>query len=234
MPVQNRPRRTFAIGLLLLCAAAAHAVFAWHHRDLRPDLVVLETPPTAVQRTLFAFGDTQFLYRYWSSYLQNAGDTGGRATRMRNYDYDDVIGWLKTLQALDSKAQQHTFLAAHYFSQTPRMDDLRKVLAFIADDVAKHPARKWYWLTYAMPAAAKTLDDIGYALELSRQLASYDFPHMTGWNYLFPAIYLERMGRFDEARAEIAGVLETRRSKLDSGQLMWIEEFTRGLAAPRQ
>lgn len=233
MPFHKRLYRKFAVGFLLLCAAVAHAVFAWHHRGLRPDLTILDPPPTAEHRTVLAFGDPQFLYRYWSSYLQNAGDTGGRATRMRDYDYDDVIAWLRTLQALDVRAQQHTFLAAHYFSQTPDKDDLRKVLSFIADDVTKDPARKWYWLTYAMSAAAKSLGDVAYALELSRQLASYDFSDMTGWIYLFPAIYLERMARFDEARAEIKDLLESRRSKFSSEQLRWIEDFTHGLEGAR-
>lgn len=177
-----------------------------------------------------SFGDSQLLYRIWSSHLQNAGDTGGRSTRMTEYNYDYVIGWLQALQALDRDSHQHTFLAAHYFSQTPRVADVRRIAEFIAADVALSPARKWYWLTFVMTIAQKSLNDLPLALEVSRQLASYDYPNMDGYNFMFPAIFLERMGRYDEARAEIAKVLQTRKHRLAREHLGWIEVFTQGLA----
>jgi len=223
-------RRAQILPALLVTVALAHGVFAWENRGRRPDMVVLEAPPGMTARTLLSFGDPQFLYRVWSAHLQNAGDTGGRATAMRDYDYDHVIGWLRTLQALDRDAQQHPFLAAHYFSQTPNLADVRRLTEFILSDVALSPARKWYWLTYALSLARAKLKDLPFALEISRQLASYDFPDMNGYNYMFPAIYLERMGRFEEARAEIDKVLRTRRHRLSKEHFLWVDEFTQGLA----
>jgi hypothetical protein len=223
--------RRFPIVLaLLIAAAAAHGTFAWVNRDRRPDMIVLEAPPGPTARTALAFGDAQFLYRSWAAHLQNAGDTGGRATPMRDYNYDYVLGWLQALQALDRDAQQHAFLAAHYFSQTPKLDDVRRLVDFIIADVRLSPARKWYWLTYVMTLAQRKLDDLPYALEISRELASYDFPDMDGYNYLFTAIYLERLARYDEARDEVARVVETKRQKLGPPHLAWVEQFTQGLA----
>ena len=87
---------------------------------------------------------------------------------------------------------------------------------------------------FAMTLAQKRLNDLPYTLEISRRLASYEFPDMTGWIYLFPAIYLERMQRYDEARAEIARVLVSKRHRLSREHLMWAGEFTQGLAKPPQ
>lgn len=220
----------FAIVGVLIASALAHGFFAWVNRERRPTLVVLEAPPHATVRAVLSFGDPQFLYRVWSMHLQNAGDTGGRATRMVDYDYDHVLGWLQALQALDRDAQQHTFLAAHYFSQTPRVNDARRVAEFVVGDVTLSPARKWYWLTFVIATAQKTLNDLPYALDVARQLAGYDFPNMDAYNFMFPAIFLERLGRYDEARAEIARVLETRRHRLGPPHFAWIEYFTQGLA----
>jgi hypothetical protein len=229
-----RLNRSLGLMAVLIAAAVAHGAFAWANRERRPDMIVLESPPGAVARTVLSFGDAQFLYRYWSAHLQNAGDTGGRATPLRDYNYDDVVGWLRALQALDKDSHQHSFLAAHYFAQTPNLVDTRRIIDFMIADVALSPARKWYWLTYGMTTAQKKLNDLDYALAISRQLASYDFPDMDGYNYMFPAIFLERMQRYDEARGEIARVLESKKHRLGPPHLAWVEDFTQGLAEKRR
>lgn len=220
--------------VLLIAVGLAHGIFAWANRERRPEMIVLEAPPHATTRAALSFGDGQFLYRYWAVHLQNAGDSGGRATPMTDYNYDFVVGWLQALQALDPDAQQHTFLAAHYFSQTPDLADVRRITDFVISDVELSPARKWYWLTYVMTVAQKKLNDLDYTLEISRRLASYDFADMNGWNYMFPAIYLERLGRYDEARDELERTMETKRHKLRPEHFVWAEEFTGGLARQRQ
>lgn len=218
-----------APGIALLLLAAAHGVFAWASRDLRANFTAISPPPTASARNALAFGDHQFLYRIWAFDLQNAGDSGGRFTRMGDYNYDHVIGWLDTLRALDPRAQYHDYLATHYFSQTPNPADIRRLVGFIVRDAESQPELKWYWLTQATTLAEARLKDMPLALEISLKAARSDFPDMPNWVRLFPAILLEKMGRYPEARKVIQGVQLRKGDALRPDEHLWIDEFLQRL-----
>jgi len=216
-------------GVVLSLVALAHAAFAWHHRDLRPDLIILTKPPSPRVIEAMAFGDSQFLYRAWALDLQNAGDTGGRATPMRDYNYDYVIGWLETLRALDARAEFHAFLATHYFSQTPEKSDVRKVVDFIVRDAEETPQTKWPWFLEAAVIAQRKLSDLPLALSIAEKLTSYDFADMPNWALMFPALLLEQLNRPAEARAQIEGVVARRGDTFSEEDKLWVANFYRGL-----
>jgi len=220
------------LAFVLYLLALAHGVFAWNIRGLRPELDILGPPPSSAVRQAVSFGDAQVLYRFWALDLQNAGDTGGRATPMRDYNYDYVLGWLTALRELDGRGQFHLFLAAHYFSQTPNLDDVRRIVEFIRVDAAKNPNEKWYWLTQAIATAQLRLNDLPYALSLSLELAGYDPPSAPRWVLMFPAVLLEKMGRFVEAKTAIERVRTQRWNDLREDERLWLEDFTQRLQRP--
>lgn len=191
------------LGLFLVALAAAHGALAWQGRLLRPDLSIIDPAPDALTRKALSFGDDQFLYRAWLLDLQSAGDTGGRSTPMRDYNYDYVLSWLEALQALDPLAQGHLQLAAHYFALTPRSDDVRKMIDFIERDAARMPREKVSWLVQAAIMAERQLHDLNYALGLSRRIVTFDIPDLPVVIRLMPIIFLEKLGRVPEARAEL-------------------------------
>ena len=218
-------RKLTLLGPLVFILAAAHAVFAWMHRDLRPVLEVLTPPPGHLAGTVAAAGDNQFIYRIWALDLQNAGDTGGRATPMHDYNYDLVIGWLETLQALDPRAHQHAHLAANYFSLTPNLADVRRIVAFVADDWALYPAEKWVWMVRGVEIATARLKDREYALALSQRLAAYDLPAISFIIMSLPAIFLEKLGRYAEARVALNEALQKRADTVTVDERAWAEDF---------
>ena len=229
-PFTDKVRGMFSpAGTGLLLIALAHAVLAWNGRDLRPDLSVVTRPPSVMEREALAFGDHQLLYRMWALDLQNAGDTGGRATPMRDYNYDYVVGWLWTLQRLDSRAQYTMFLAISYFALTPIQADVRRILDFVVQAVAQSPEHLWYWLAQAVPLAETRLLDMPYALELSQRLAAYDLPDMPGWILMYPAIFLEKAGRYAEAASVIENVKNTKKDRLSADDAAWAETFLQRL-----
>jgi hypothetical protein len=213
-----------AHGFAVILLAALHGVFAWKTRDMRPDLIVLSSPPSPLQRELLSFGDHAFLYRIWALDLQNAGDTGGRSTPMGSYDYGRVLGWLDALQALDPQAQHHIFLAARYFSLSPHADHVRLIVDFLVRVGAERPAQNWYWLTQAMTLAETRLKDIPYALAISQRISAYDFPEMPAWLVMYPAIFLEKLGRYTEAQGVIDSV-KARRT-LQDADIAWVNALT--------
>jgi hypothetical protein len=222
-------RRISFGGVALVLVAAAHGIFAWQNRDRRPDLAVVTQPPTAAERQALSFGDAQFLYRAWGLDLQNAGDTGGRATPMRRYNYDYVMGWLDALQTLDARSQFHTFLAAHYFSQTPNAGDVRRMVAFIVQDAAANPTSKWQWFVHAAVMAQRQLEDLPLALRIAEQMAAYDLPDVPPWARMFPAVILEKMSRKAEARALVEHVLSREQNTLSPQERAWGEDFIQQL-----
>jgi len=220
------------LAFVLYLLALAHGVFAWNIRGLRPELDILGPPPSSAIRQAFSFGDAQMLYRFWALNLQNAGDTGGRATPMRDYNYDYVLGWLTALRELDARGQYHLFLAARYFSQTPNLNDVRRIVEFIRADVAQSPNEKWYWLTQAVAMTQMRLQDLRYALIIAEELAAYDPPDAPAWVLMFPAVLLEKMGRFGEAKTAIERVRMQRWNDLREDERLWLEDFTQRLQRP--
>lgn len=218
------------ITFLLCLFAVLHGVFAWHYRDQRVFSSALGPPPPKVAQTAASFGDEQFLYRIWGLNLQNAGDTGGQVTRMSDYNYDHVVGWLTALQNLDAGAQFHSFLATRYFSLSQDLEDVRKVVGFIEGDVMLNPARKWFWLTQAVEIADHDLGNTEYALELAIRLASYDYPGMPGWVWMYPTVLLEKLGRFEEAKTFLREVLREKASRLTPDDLIWADQVTQRLS----
>ncbi len=216
-------------GVALTLLAATHGAFAWTSRELRADFTAISPPPTLAARDALAFGDHQFVYRIWAFQLQNAGDSGGRVTRMGDYNYDYVIGWLDALRELDPRAQHHVFLAARYFSQTPNPSDIRRVIGFIVRDAEAQPNLKWYWLTQATTIAETRLRDLPLALEISQKAARFDFPDVPNWVRVFPAVLLEKMGRYPDARAVIADVQLRKGGTLRLDERLWIEDFLQRL-----
>ncbi|MBY0511317.1 MAG: hypothetical protein K2P94_14335 [Rhodospirillaceae bacterium] len=220
------------LALTLYLAAIAHGIFSWNNRDRRPDLGIIDPPPSASTRALLSFGDKQFLYRLSVLNLQNDGDTGGRVTPLRDYNYDNVLAWLQAAQEMDPSAQHHLFLAARYFSQTSNTHDVRRLVAFIVDDVAKAPDYKWYWLTQAVSMAEIRLNDLPYALQIAQRLAAYNPPDAPHWVLMFPAVLLEKMGRVAEAEAVIENVRAQKQSVLTDDERLWIDDFIRRLHSP--
>ena len=194
-------------------------------RDRQPDLSIVDPPPSAEQREAMAFGDHEFLYRAWVIDLQNAGDTGGRATPLDQYNYDSVVGWLQTLGALDPCAQHHDLVATRLYAWGREPSVLRKLIDFIAADVAACPQRKWYWLTQAIAMANHRLNDRTYGLFLARQLAGYEFADMPAWIFMYPAVLLAEMGQSVDALREMENVRATRGALLTREDQNYIDSF---------
>ncbi len=214
---------------LLYLFAGAQGYVTWTNRDLRPDLDIIGPAPSAAVRQVMAFGDEQLLYRIWSINLQNDGDTGGRATPMRDYNYDYVLAWLNTLGELDAYGQHHLMLAARYFSYTPNAADVRRLIDFIDADVARAPELKWYWLSQAVSMAEVKLNDLPLALTLARKLAAYNPPEAPHWILMFPAVLLEKMGRLAEAESEMEGVRKQWWNILTEDERRYLDYFIQRL-----
>ncbi len=222
------------MALLCLGLAVAHAGFATFNRDIHGNPPVLSPPPGELSRKAQAFGDDQFLYRRMAIDLQNAGDGGGQVTPIGKYNYDYVLGWLRGLAELDPKANHHFILAGRYFSFTQNKADLRRVIAFVVEKTALDPQRHWYWLTQCIELAEHRLGDLTYALEISRIAATYDFEGVPSWVWMFPALLLEKLGRFAEGYEAIEKVRAEKLSRLTPEEINWLNDVSQRLKTERE
>lgn len=223
-----------ALAVLCLGLLAGHAVLASVNRGIHGDPPVMSAPPGELSRKAFAFGDDQFLYRRFAISLQNAGDGGGQVTPIGKYNYDHVLGWLRTLAALDPKAQHHFILATRYFSFTQNGTDLRRVIGFIVERASLDPPRHWYWLTQCIELADHRLKDPAYALQIAEVVATYDFPDVPHWVWMFPALLLEKLGRHDEAYARLQTVRAAKAARLTREEMNWLEDISHRLKTGRE
>jgi hypothetical protein len=221
----------------LLAAAflVLHGVVGSYLHSQRPLLGILPPKPTDTAADALSFGDEQYLYRAFVLQIQNAGDTGGRFTRMGDYDMSKVTSWLELLRHLDSKSQHYTLLAAHYFSWTQKTEDLRYLTDFIANDASSEPRAKWYWLTQAVEIARGRLNDLPYALSLAQRVKTMDFVLPLGfmWVMQMEPILLADMGRNDEALKAEAEVVAKYGPRMTHEEMNWSRDFSQKLQFSR-
>ncbi len=217
------------LGMVLIGLAVAHGALAWDHRLLRPEFPIIDPAPGPLARKALAFGDDQFLYRAWLLDLQNAGDTGGRSTPMRDYNYAYLLSWLEALRDLDPLAQGHLYLATKYFSQTPNAGDVRRLIAFVVEDVAQDPRERWRWMLDAAAMAEVHLHDTALALEISQRLIAFGIPGLPLTMRLLPALLLEKSGRRAEARAEVEREATERGASFTAEEKAWVNDILQRL-----
>jgi hypothetical protein len=228
------PVRRWLVTVVLVLATAAQLAFAVQFRSVQPfrDILPPVPPPRALEAA--AFGDPQFLYRILVADLQDFGDTGGRQTRMSDYDMPGVVAWLNVLGSLDRQAHHHAFLAAHYFSQTQRTADVRYLVDYLTSYAGRDP-RHWQWVLQATYLADARLKDAELAARVSEPLA---YMHDAGIPWIVrqvPAVMLAKRGDPAAAAALMRSLVEearTRASADDLASMQAYEEDLRRLADP--
>ncbi len=183
--------------LLALGLAVAFSVYT---RDMRNTWPGVSPAPSQSAALFYGFGDAQLSYRNVGLILQNAGDTGGRTTNFKDYDYAIIEQWLWLSDKLDPNANYVPSLAAYYFSAAKEKEQIAHLvdyLAYVGNDVT---GERWRWLGHAVYLARFSLKDQPKALELAQKLAALDAPNMPSWTKVMPAYVQTAMGNKKEAR----------------------------------
>ncbi|MCC7259620.1 MAG: hypothetical protein IT567_01145 [Alphaproteobacteria bacterium] len=191
--------------------------------DRHPTLDIVPPVPgkTAVQA--LAFGDEEAYFRVLGLELQNYGDTFGRFTALKHYDYKTLAGWLSLLDTLDNRSNLLPALASYYYSQTQNVQDVRYMVDYLAARFEQDPAQNWWWMGQAVYLANHTLKDKTLALDLAYRLAKTpgDVPM---WTRQMPAFILEEMGEKEAAMAIIVNILDSYKD-LSDGERNFMHYF---------
>ena len=189
-------------------------------------MAVVPTLPTAHMIAAFSFGDSQLLFRAFAFRLQNAGDTFGRNTPLRDYNYAMLEQWFLLLDRLDARSSFAPSIAAYYFSQSQEPKrDLPYIIRYLDAAYDRDPAKRWWWLSQAVYLANHRLGDKQLALRLAYKLGTTpaDVPL---WARQMPAFIHEQMGEKEQALVIIQNILKDQKN-IPDGELRFMEYFIR-------
>lgn len=202
------------------------ADFLWPGvRSVVPFMEIVPDVPSELTVKALSFGDEQFYFRVLAMEIQNAGDTYGRFTALRKYDYNKLEKWFYLLDTLDPKASHIVALASYIFSQTPKYEDLPHMVRYIEDHSYRDLRNNWWWMSQAVIIANHKLKDKKWALELAYKLAETpDDVKKPIWVKQMPAFILEQLGEKAEALAIIYGIAQSA-DDLSPGEINFMNYF---------
>ena len=173
-----------------------------------PQASDLPPPPSPQALRLASFGEPEAAARLAMLYLQAFDLGGANAIPYRQLDYRRLVGWLRSILALDARSEYPLFSAAHIYAEVPDEARSRLMLEFIYEEYLHDPNRRWPWLAHAALLAKHRLKDLPlarrYAAAIDRHTTSADVPLWAKQTEIF---ILEEMNELEAARIMLGGLL---------------------------
>jgi hypothetical protein len=189
--------KTFFHNYSLLAVLVLAQLGYWYKtKDITPEMGIVPDVPGREALHALTFGDDQFYFRILAFDLQNAGDTFGRSTSLRYYDFNKLYLWFNLLDELDAKSNMIPAMATYYFSQTQNTADVRYVVDYLYTHSVRDVGAKWWWLVQSIYLAMHKLEDKDLALKVSAPLVHKDVPV---WAQQMAAVVREKRGEMEDA-----------------------------------
>lgn len=192
---------------MLLCAGIQ--MLSWEQTQKHlPKLGILSEPPNASAVKVYSLGDQVFYFRYLALDLQNSGDSFGRFTALKDYNYKTLEQWLFLINSLDPKSQYLATIASYYYSNTQRTEDLKYVINFLEHYFEQDRIKNWWWMSQATMLAFHRLQDKNLSMKLAKKLSETHNPNMPRWAQQMYAIISAGYGERELAYAIIQDLTE--------------------------
>lgn len=188
---------------LLVALVAVNICFWVQTRNIRPELGVVPPVPSKEELAILQMGDPQFYFRALALQMQNAGDTYGRFTALRQYDMGKVYHWSTLLDTLDPHSDMMPAMAAYYFSQTQEVKDTRPLVDYLYEHATRDVPHKWWWLLQAIYIAQYKLEDMDLAMKVAKPLYNKEVPI---WAQQMVAVVHEKRGEMNDALSIMEGI----------------------------
>lgn len=196
--------RRYGFFVALFCAQVA---FWDYSRHVMPQMKIVPDVPSKEVVKALSLGDEQFYFRLLALEIQNSGDTYGRFTPLREYDYSKLGAWFSLLDSLDNRSDYIPSIATYYYGQTQNTPDVRYIVNYLYDYASWRPEVKWWWLIQAIYLANHKLEDKDLALRVAQPLM--DAEGIPLWARHFPAFIYEQKGEPEQALYVMEHVLES-------------------------
>ncbi len=184
------------LALLMVLLVATQGVFWYRTQAIEPRLEVVPAPPGKTAVEALSLGDREAYFRVLALQMQNFGDTYGRFTSLRFYDFSRLSGWFYLLDGLDPRSDLLPTMAATYFSQTQNTPDVRYMVDFLYDHASRDVATKWWWLLQGTYLASYKLQDLALASKVADKMID---PQVPVWAQQMAAVVHEKRGEMEDA-----------------------------------
>lgn len=182
-------------GLMALCVALQLGFWSSTY-TVKPDLGIVPTPPGPAAVHALALGDDEFYFRLFAFHMQNFGDTFGRVTSLRNYDFSKLSQWWLLLDGLNSRSDMIPSMATYYFSQTQNAPDIRYIVDYLYTHAMRNPEKKWWWLLQTIYLSMHKLNDMDMAIKAAQPMMN---PAVPVWAQQMVAVVHEKRGEMEDA-----------------------------------
>jgi hypothetical protein len=187
----NSHKIFFWLFILILCAQ----IFLWKKTEnFHAAFDIVPPSPNKYLVEAISFGDREFIFRSLAMRLQNSGDVFAGFVSLKNYDYSRIYDWMMMLDGLNSTSHLVPSLAANYYAQTSKTEDVHYIVDYLEAHASKDIDANWWWMFQASYLAKDSLNDLSRALELAKKLAKNNSTKAPLWTKEMPAFISEKMG----------------------------------------
>jgi hypothetical protein len=211
-----------ALYIIFFIALTLHVLFSSYVRPIRSFFEAVPPVPTRASASLQFLGDKALAYRVYGMMIQNFGDTGGRHTALKDYNYERLSKWFFLEQSLNDRAHFAPFVASYIFGASQDVSKLGPVIDYL--EVVGNNAEdgRWRWLAHAVYLARFRMEDNDRALELAYKLSALDVPTMPVWAKQMPALVQMGMDENEAAYSFMVGVLKDGSDNMHPNEINYI------------
>jgi hypothetical protein len=173
-----------------------------------PRLDIVPPVPSATALKALDLGDEQAYFRNLGQDLQNAGDTFGRVTPLKDYNYATLLAWFRLLDTLDATSNYVPTMAAYYYSQSQHHEDARYIVTYLEEHALRDLKTKWWWMAEAVFLAEHVVKDKPLALRVAQRMEALPPGDIPMWARELPAFIYEQMGEKEAATGVILTLLQ--------------------------
>ncbi len=221
--MQFMRKKIMPLHLMMIGVLVCQVAFWQSTKDIRPDLGIVPEVPGKQAVEALSFGDKQFYFRILAHNIQNAGDTYGRFTALRYYDFSKLYLWFNLLDSLDARSDMIPSMATYYFGQTQNTADVRYIVDYLYDHATRDVEHKWWWLLQSIYLAMHRLDDKDLALKVAKPMVNEKVPV---WAQQMVAVVHEKRGEM-EAAYEIMNTIKDHAENIPDKDLNYMVYFVK-------
>ena len=182
--------------LALIICLSLQLTYWFETKDIEPDFTIVPDVPGRSALHALTFGDDEFFFRVFAFNIQISGDTFGRFTALRYYDFNKLFLGFNLLDELDAKSNMMPGMASYYFSQTQNTGDVRYMVDYLYTHSVRDVPQKWWWLLQAIYLSMHKLNDLDMAIKVAKPLQNDQVPV---WARQMTAVVYEKRGEMDDA-----------------------------------
>ena len=215
----KKPKGLASLKILLALAVIINVLFWFDSRNLQATWTNVPPVPSKISAVFPTIGDTQFASRILATIIQNFGNTGGRVTAIKEYNFENLGDWLNLHYELDQNSDIMPYMAAYYFGASQEPKKIRPIIEYLRKAGNNSNDEKWRWLVQGIYLARFKLNDMKLALEMADELAELDNDEMPAWARRMRVNILNQSGEKEAALELMLAILADKADKLHPNEV---------------